>query len=259
MAQVKLLSALTFDAGTFEEEGIADPAIRVLGELPGTTEPFHIHRVYKGAAGTYEETVLLLDPDGLVIWERPSRYVRLRGEMFEDLFRTEVDEDVEITSVEEHTTVFLMNGVEVGRVPTFIHAPQSARSMGVLDEAVETALKKGSIVWVSIPQPDDTTVTRPAWYVQDGRSLYVLTGPREQSLPHLGEAGQVHLTVKSKEVQAAIGTMPADVRVVDNASEEFDRIAARGLGERLNLPDGRDALERWRETCLLVELTPEGG
>lgn len=257
MARVKLMSALTFDAETFQQEGVADPAIRVLGELPGTTQPFHVHRIYKGAAGHYEEAVLLLDPDGLVIWERPSRYVRLRGEMFEDLFRTEVDEDIEITSVEEHTTVFLMNGSEVGRIPTFIHAPQSARSMGALDDAVETALKKGSIVWMSIPQPDGTTVTRPAWYVQEGTSIYVIKGPQEQTLPHLEDSDLVHLTVKSKEVEAAIATLPAKVRVVDNASDEFDEIATRGLGERLNLPDGRDALERWRDTCLLVQLTPQ--
>lgn len=257
MAQVKLMSALTFDAGTFQQEGVADPAIRVLGELPASSLPFNIHRIYKGAAGTYEEVILLLDPDDYVIWERPARYVKLRGEMFEDLFRSTVDEHIEISSAEEHTVVFLMNGTEVGRIPAFIDAPQSVRGAGVLGEAAEAALQKGSILWLSIPQPDGDPVVRPAWYVQDGRQVYVLTGPGEQQLPHIGQADTVEMTVKSKQVQAAIGTMPAKVRVVDGGSDEFEEIATQGMGNRLNLPDGRDALERWRETCVMVELTPQ--
>lgn len=257
MATVKLMSALVFDAATFEDEGIADPAIRVLGELPSHSQPFNVHRVYKGAAGTYEESVLLLDPDDVVIWEHPSRYVRLRGEMFEDLFRSTITGDVEITSVDEHTMVFLLDGVEAGRVPTFIDAPQSVRGAGKLREATSAALKKGSIMWLSISQPDGSTACRPAWYVQRGDSVYVLKGPREQALPHLEDNDVVEMTVKSKQVMAAIGTMPASVRVVDNDSEEFDDVAAEGMGNRLNLPDGRDALERWRETCVMVELTPQ--
>lgn len=257
MATVKLMSAMAFDARTFDDEGVADPAIRVLGELPGFSRPFHLNRVYKGAAGQYEESILLLDPDDVVLWERPSRYVRLRGEMFEDLFRSRIDEDIEISSLEEHTLVFLMNGAEAGRIPAFIEAPQSVQTAGVLGDAAESALKKGSILWLSIPQPDGSTVSRPAWYVQRGRRVFVLKGPGEQQLPHLEDNEQVGVTVKSKEVKAAIGTLTADVRVIDNDSDEFDEIATEGLGNRLNLPDGRDALGRWRDTCVMVELTPQ--
>jgi fructose-bisphosphate aldolase class I len=39
---------------------------------------------------------------------------------------------------------------------------------------------------------------------------------------------------------------------------EFDRIATLGMGTRLNLRGGSDALERWRRECTLVHLTPLG-
>ena len=133
---------------------MADPVIRVLGELPGTSRPFGINRVYKGSQGTYEEVLVLVDPDGVVIWESHPRFVELRGAMFEDLFRRRVDERIPIISAGEHTLVFYLDGQIAGRVPVFIDAPESVTSAGVLLEAAETALKKGSICWIRIAQPD---------------------------------------------------------------------------------------------------------
>jgi hypothetical protein len=257
MARVKLMSAMAYDLETYEDTAVADPVIRVLGELPGGSRPFGIHRVYKGAQGTYEEVLALVDPDGTVIWESDPRYLELRGMMFEDLFRRRVDERVEITSIGEHTLVFYLDGQIVGKVPVFIDAPESVAGAGVLLEAAETALKKGSICWVRIPQPDGTEVSRPAWYVQQGSKLFVVKGETEQELPNLERNDVVDVTVKSKDVKAAIGVLTCDVRVVTDA-EEFERIAALGLGTRLNLPDGDGALERWKQHCTVVELTPRG-
>ncbi len=45
--------------------------------------------------------------------------------------------------------------------------------------------------------------------------------------------------------------------VVPNDSEQFDKIAELGMGNRLNLPDGEGAADRWRRTCVLVELAPQ--
>jgi hypothetical protein len=257
MARVKLMSAMAYDLDGFEETGVADPVIRVFGELPGGSRPFGIHRVYKGAQGTYEEVLVLVDPDGTVIWESDPRYLELRGEMFEDLFRRRVDDRVEITSTGEHTLVFYLDGGIAGRVPVFIDAPESTSGAGVLLEAAETALKKGSICWIRIPQRDGTEVSRPAWYVQQGPKLFVVKGETEQELPDLEFNDVVDVVVKSKDVKAAIGTLTCDVRVVTE-QEEFERIAALGLGTRLNLRDGDAALERWKQHCTVVELTPRG-
>jgi hypothetical protein len=257
MARVKLMSAMAYDLDSFEETAVADPVIRVLGELPGGSRRFGINRVYKGAQGTYEEVLVLVDPDGRVIWESQPRYLELRGEMFEDLFRRVVDERIEITSTGEHTLVLYLDGGIVGRIPVFIDAPESVTGAGVLLEAAETALKKGSICWITIPQPDGTEVSRPAWYVQQGPKLFVVKGETEQELPNLEHNDVVDVTVKSKEIKATIGVLTCDVRVVTEP-DEFEKIAALGLGTRLNLPDGDGALERWKQHCTVVELTPQG-
>lgn len=255
MARVKLLSAIVYDVGTYEAQGAADPVLKVLGELPGTAKPFAVHRVYQGSQGRYEESMLLLDPDDVVLWQAPYRFIQLRGQMYEDLFRSTIDDDVKIDTPGEHHLVFLIDDQEAGRVPVFIDAPESARSAGVIDAAAETALKKGSVVWLHIPQPDGSLATRPAWYVQEGLKLYVLTGPGEQDLPNLGEVSEVQVTLKSKDVHASIAQARGQVRRVDPASDEFERIATLGMGTRLNLPDGDAALTRWRDTCLMAEIS----
>jgi hypothetical protein len=254
---VKVLSAVAFDQAYFEETGQADPALRVLAELPARCEPFTISRVYKGAQGRYEEVLAIADPDGVVIWESDPTLVRLRGEMFEDLFRRTVTTPLRITSGGEHTLVMYLDGELVGRVPLFIEAPYSLSASGATMEAVEVALKKGAIVWLDIPQRDGTTLQRPAWYVQEGRSIYVVKGGTEQQLPGLEATERVAVTIKSKDVKATIATLPASVRIVTDDSE-FDRVATLGMGTRLNLTDGAGALERWRRDCVMVHLTPLG-
>jgi hypothetical protein len=256
MARVKLMSAMAYDLDAYESSGFGDPVIRVLGELPAGSQPFGINRVYKGAQGMYEEVVSLADADNTIIWESSPRRVELRGEMFEDLFRRQISERIEITSVGEHTMLFYLDGHLAGRIPVFIDAPQSVHAAGVLMDAAETALKKGSICWLTIPQPDGTSLQRPAWYVQQGQKLFVLKGDQEQELPGLELASSVTITVKSKDVKAAIGDLQASVRVVDDA-DEFEKMASLGLGNRLNLTDGEQALQRWKDTCTLVELTPQ--
>jgi len=254
---VKVLSAVAFDQAYFDETGQADPAVRVLAELPGPTEPFQINRVYKGAQGRYEEVLAIADPDGVVIWESEPALIKLRGEMFEDLFRRSVTTPLTITSGGEHTLVMYLDGELVGRIPLFVEAPRSLAASGATMEAVEVALKKGSIVWLDIPQPDGRTLQRPAWYVQEGRTIYVVKGGSEQELPGLESVERVTVTVKSKDVKATIATLPASVRIVTDATE-FERVATLGMGTRLNLKGGADALERWRRECVLVHLTPLG-
>lgn len=257
MSRVSVMSALAYDIDTYESTAVADPVIRIDGSLPGRSRPFGVNRVYKGSQGMYEEVLVLADPDGTVIWESEPRVIELRGQMFEDLFRRTVTDRIDIGSSREHTLVLYLDGRIAGQVPVFIDAPQDVRSAGVLMDAAETALKKGSILWVTIPQQDGARLSRPAWYVQQGQKLFVLKGGSEQELPGLEHASSVTLTVKSKDIKATIGEMVADVRVVTD-DEEFERIAGMGLGNRLNLKDGEHALQRWKDTCTLVELTPRG-
>jgi hypothetical protein len=258
MSRVKLMSAVAFDLASHEETMVADPVIHVSGELPAGSRPFGINRVYKGPQGRYEEVLAIADPDGRILWDTTPRLIELRGMMFEDLFRREVRDRIEISSHGEHAVLFYLDGQLAGRVPVWIEAPGSARAAGVVLDAAEVALKKGSICWLTIDQPKGGQATRPAWYVQQGQKLFVVKGASEQELPNLEHVPSVTVTVKSKEVKALLGEFTADVRVVEGGSEEFDRIAGLGLGTRLNLPDGDGALDRWRQNCTIVELSPRG-
>lgn len=256
MANAKLLTAIAFDVDTFDKEGLADPVLRILGDLPATSQPFHLNRVYKGPQGVVEESILLLEPDGkTVAWQRKHRKLELRGEMFEDLFRSQVRDKIDIRHAGEHTMVFLIDGSEAGRIPVFIEAADSVVSQGALGEAVDKGLSKSSIMWLTITQQDGTTVDRPAWYVHKPGKLFVMKGGSEQELPNLEHCDEVSVTVKGKDVKAAIGVVKATTRVVGNDTDEFEAVATLGMGTRLNLPDGEGALARWRNECTLVELT----
>lgn len=257
MSRVKLLSGMAYDIASYEDTGIADPVLKVYGEFPAPCEPFAVNRVYKGPQGLYEEVLAVADASGTVIFESKPRLIELRGEMFEDLFTDTFHVKVTITGEQEHTLLFYLDGNLEAQVPVFVDAPYAASSFGATLDAAETALKKGSICWLTIPQAKGAPLRRPAWYVQQGKQLFVLKGAGEQELPNLEHVSNVVLSVKSKDVKALIGEFDAAVRVVTDA-EEFDRIAALGLGTRLNLPDGEAALQRWRDTCTLVELTPRG-
>lgn len=257
MLRVRVLSAVVFDLESWDDEtGSIDPAIVVRGDLPAYARPFVVDRVYRGPQGSYDEAFAIVAPDGAVVYQHDYGRVTLRGEMYEDRFRDIVRAEALVTSPEEHSLVLLMNGVEVGRIPAFIDAPDSATAAGVLDDVLEGTLKKSAILWVRIPQPDGGEVTRPAWFVYEGGKVYVLTGPDEQDLTNIERAAEVELIVRSKEIRSQIGDVPAAVRRIDNDSDEFERIAEAGVGSRLNMDDLAGALDRWRETCTLLELTP---
>ncbi len=256
--RVRVLSALVFDRESWDEEtGSVNPAIVVRGELPAHARPFVVDRVYRGPQGSYDESFAIVAPDGTVVYQHPYARVPLRGEMYEDRFRDEVKDQVLLTNTDEHALVLLFSEREVGRVPVFIDAPESVTAAGAVSDVVESTLKKSAILWVRIPQPRGGEVTRPAWFVYQGGKVYLLTGPQEQELTNIDRADRVHLIVRSKDVRSQVGDIPAEVRVVENDSEEFDRVAQAGVGTRLNLEDLEGAFERWKATCTMVELTPQ--
>ena len=202
IARVELLSAMVFDLASWDRTtGSIDPALHVRGELPMGPLPFVVDRLYRGAQGRYDESFALLDADGAIVYQHPYARIHLRGEMFEDRFRDTVREGATISSPDEHALVFLISDVEIGRIPVFVEAAESASAAGVVGEALANTLKKSTIIWLTIPQPQGDTVTRPAWFVYDAGKVFVLTGPDEQQLTNLPEADEVTLIARSKEVR----------------------------------------------------------
>ena len=254
----ELLSAMVYDHGSWDQKtGSVNPAVIVRGELPGPGDPFGVDRIYRGPSGSYDESFALLDPEGKLVYQQPYGRIILRGEMFEDHFRDTVRERITIASGGEHTMVFVIGAAEVGRIPVFIEAPESAVEAGALADALGESLKKTSIIWLTIPQPAGAPIIKPAWFVYDAGKVFVLTGPGEQDLTNIALADTVTLTARSKEERSEIASVPVVVNVVPNNSDMFGRVAQMGLGTRLNLFDGEAAFDRWRETCTLVELSPQ--
>ena len=265
MARADLHYALALDQQIYEasqvDPSLLDPLVRVEGALPGTARPITILREYQGPQGGYLESFRLTDRHGTELYRSLVTRIELRGEMFEDRFVNTVH-GLRFTDAEEHTLTFFVNDEEVGSVPVFVEAGLGGDPYVALEQTVTKALQKGTILWLRVPQRPDRRgrpVQRheqPAWFVLERGKVYILTGPTEQQIAGLTEAGEVELIVRSKDVRSRIADVPADVRVVPTDDPLFDRIGRAALGKRLNLPDGDAALERWRANCTLVELTP---
>jgi hypothetical protein len=130
----------------------------------------------------------------------------------------------------------------------------------VPDDAVGEALvaeatKKAGLVWLTVPGADRA---RAAWHVWHDGAAYVVSDGEEQPLPGLAQAGEVTVTVPSKDNRARLVTWVATVGTVEPATEEWDTVTAALKGSRLNARDGEHQPERWATESRVTRLTPTG-
>jgi hypothetical protein len=266
MARADLHDALVIDHEIYEasqvDPTLLDPIVRTAGGLPGPAQPFTVVRAYQGPQGAYGEYFTIIDRTGREVARSQVRRIALRGEMFEDAFSTTL-RDIQLHDGGEHTAAFFVDDVQVGAIPVFVESAQGGDPRVAAEETFTKALQKGAVLWLTVPQPAEhgrrqqpAEHTQAIWFVFDKGKVYVLSGPTEQQVPNLAAAEQVIVTARSKDLRSAVSRVEATVRVVDKADEDWERIARTGLGKRLNLRDGDGALERWKEHCLLIELTP---
>lgn len=136
---------------------------------------------------------------------------------------------------------------------------------------VEEATRKSGVIWIAVRGAGPS---RPAWHIWHatnaqptrrgddparGRrgAAYVVTGDKEQSLPGLGDARQVTVTVPSKDTRGRLIVWTAEVGRVAPDSGEWaavaDLLAARrrgGTEPLASLP------ERWAARAAVFRLTP---
>ncbi|MGM0818421.1 MAG: hypothetical protein ACQETV_03415, partial [Actinomycetota bacterium] len=244
------------------DPGAVDPVVRV-ATLPGTAAPAVAHRTYRGPQGHYLEHVALLGPDGAERYRSPRRPMVLEGESITTDVATEIT-GIELDSAEEHALVCYVDKAEVGRVPVFVETPDGGDPRLATKHTLAQALKKSTILWVTIPQTDKRgrpakPVHRPVWFVADGTTVYVLSGPGEQELPGIDEVSEVTLSARGKDAQSQIAEIACAVEAVDVDDPRYARFESQALTRRLNLTDGDGAAQRWRQTCRLYALTPQLG
>ena len=262
MARAALHNALVLDREIYEaskvDSSLLDPIVRVDGGLPGIARPMAVVRDYQGPQGAQIEFFVLRDSRGREVHRSTARRIELRGQMFSDRF-VDVISHVRLERGDEHQMSFFVNDDEVATIPVFVEFGMGGDPVVAAKETFNKALSKGAVVWITVEQPDGGTQWQAVWYVWSDDKVYVLDGPTEQQVPGFGQASEVTITARSKDLRSRVSDIPASVTVIPNDSERFDLIGRMALGRRLNLPDGDGALERWRTNCTLFELTPQFG
>ena len=125
-----------------------------------------------------------------------------------------------------------------------------------IPKEVEAGLKRSDIVWVGAGDR-----SAPSWFAYKNSRIYLVSqrepGGAEQTVPGLNEGTKDLVVVtRRKGRETALDRFHAEVRVLAPGAEW--EAAASFLVDRRRSRAGppADAIERWRTTCLIAELTP---
>jgi hypothetical protein len=122
--------------------------------------------------------------------------------------------------------------------------------------AIQESLKKSTIMWLkwSTPQGEKSM---PVWFVYDQKtgSIYVLSGERQQTIPGAASLREATVVLRWKGKNSQVAEIPADVRVLEKFTPEWDEIAEKIAEKRLNIPGlPEETAKRWRDECEILEL-----
>jgi len=125
--------------------------------------------------------------------------------------------------------------------------------------AVQESLKKSTIFWLRW-NDRGTERTMPVWFLYDVKAdkIYVLSGERQQTLPGAAEMREATVILRWKMKNSQVAEIPANVRVLEQGPE-WDEVAEKIAEKRLNIPGlPEDTAKRWRDECVILELTLRG-
>ncbi|MEH0828649.1 hypothetical protein V6U88_08320 [Micromonospora sp. CPCC 205739] len=129
-----------------------------------------------------------------------------------------------------------------------VDAPQST-------PLVDEAMKKAAVAWVSVGDGPALAL----WCVPLEGSLFVVSGPGEQSAPGLAEAAEARVTLRGDH-GGRIVTWPARVTRLTPGTEAWETSAPLVAAKRLNASGPTaDLVARWAaDGCALTRLVPAG-
>ena len=118
---------------------------------------------------------------------------------------------------------------------------------------VDEAIKKAAVAWVAVADGPALAL----WCMPLDGSLYVVSGPGEQSAPGLAESSGATVSLRGDH-GGRIVTWTADIERLTPGGEPWSTVAPQLAGKRLNASGTAEALAaRWAASgCTIVRLTP---
>lgn len=113
----------------------------------------------------------------------------------------------------------------------------------------EAAAKSG-LMWIEIPGDR----AWPVWHAWAEETVYIVSGPGEQTLPWLPD--EVSLVLRSKDSGGRLLAVRATVRAITPDDEGWEAATDALKASRLNAVD--DVVARWAAECTVRALRPFG-
>ena len=250
----ELVFANVLDVRQREAQGEGPDGLVYMMSFPARALPFVVVRDWKAPTGYLPEEVQLMAPSGEVAYRIGPEPRWMLGAM--DLTRAEdIVEDAIFDELGTYIASFLLDGEVLGQTEFQVvmqAAPQK------FTPGVEDGLKKSDVAWMGI-EYDGRDITIPAWFVYRQGKIFVLSAKEpsleEQTIPGLPEAKDILVITRQKYRDTSLERFHAAVRILEGP--EWDQAAAL-LADRRRDRHGppEDAIKRWRDTCLIAELTP---
>jgi hypothetical protein len=112
------------------------------------------------------------------------------------------------------------------------------------------AAGKSGLLWVDVPGDRPW----PAWHAWAEDTVFVVSGPGEQTLPWL--PGEVVLILRSKDTGGRLLTVHATARAIGPDDPQWETATEALKASRLNATD--DVVARWASSCTVHALRPYG-
>lgn len=256
MPKAELVYANVLDNRVFEAEGEGGPPLVYTVSLPGRALPFAVLRDWKAPQGTVAEYFQLIAPSGNVAYAKPPTTRFMPGQM--DLTRiVDLTTDAILQELGIYLASFLIDGEVQGQAEFQVLLQQAPQK---LPKEVEDALRKSDVIWVGV-EANGRDRAIPAWFAYRQGRIYVLhtadqaTG--EQVVPGLPDAREVVVVTRHKYRDTRAQRFHASVRVIPPGTQEFEELAGV-LADRRRDRHGppQDAVQKWRQSCVIAELTP---
>jgi hypothetical protein len=250
----ELIFANVLDLRQRAAEGDMANGLVYLLTLPARALPFAVVRDWKNPTGYMQEEVQLLAPSGNLVHRIGPEARYMYGQMDVTHFEDVVG-DAHFEELGTHLASFLLDDELIAQAEfqVVLQAPPQKFSA-----EVEEGLKKSDVIWAGV-EYQGNEVTAPVWFAYRGGKIYLLSSREpsleEQSVPGLPEARDMVVITRRKYRDTSLERFHVSARVLDG--QEWEQAAALLADRRRSrLGPPQDSIKRWRDSCVIAELTP---